>query len=109
MAGDSLTGWFDQHSGDAPTPLRERAAAYLSAQPATLDLGTRLRDAARAALAAVLSRPGDRSVALDLLAADALVTLALQHQAGSDPGSLARFAAELRAQPLAPQQREGPP
>jgi len=43
----------------------------------------------------VLVRPGDRSVALDLLAADALVTLALKAQAAHDPASLDRFAGEL--------------
>lgn len=55
----------------------------------------RLGAAARAALEAVLAHPGDRSVALDLLAADALVTLALKAQAASDPRHLAQFAGEL--------------
>ena len=103
MAGDGLSRWFEEHSGDAPAPLRERVVSYLAAQPATLEPGARLRDAARAALAAALSRPGDRAVALDLLAADALVTLALQHRADTDPATLARFAAELRTVPEAPQ------
>ena len=51
-----------------------------------------LADAGAAALQRVLSRPGDRSVALDLLAADALVTLALLAQAEHAPGDLERFA-----------------
>ena len=58
-------------------------------------LPERLAGAARAALDAVLARPGDRSVALDLLTADALVTLALKAQAACDPGLLAGFAGEL--------------
>jgi len=51
--------------------------------------------AGRAALERVLVHPGDRTVALDLLAADALVTLALLVQAERDPGRLAGFAAEV--------------
>jgi hypothetical protein len=51
--------------------------------------------AGRAALEQVLGHPGDRTVALDLLAADALVTLALLAQAQRDPGRLADFAAEV--------------
>jgi hypothetical protein len=41
----------------------------------------------------VLGRTGDRSVALDLLAADALVTLALLAQAQAAPERLGAFAA----------------
>ena len=47
----------------------------------------------RRALDWVLARAGDRSVALDLLAADALVTLALLAQAESAPEQLDDFAA----------------
>jgi hypothetical protein len=43
----------------------------------------------------VLDREGDRSVALDLLAADALVTLALLAQAQQAPGRLGAFAAAV--------------
>jgi hypothetical protein len=43
-------------------------------------------------LAVVLSHPGDRSVALDLLAADALITLALLAQAQAAPDRLEEFA-----------------
>jgi len=46
----------------------------------------------RRALDWVLARAGDRSVALDLLAADALVTLALLAQAESAPERLDDFA-----------------
>lgn len=57
-----------------------------------------LAAAGRRALEQVLVHPGDRTVALDLLAADALVTLALLAQAQRDPGRLAGFAtAVLRA------------
>jgi hypothetical protein len=45
----------------------------------------------------VEEHPGDRSVALDLLAADALITLALLAQAEADPGDLGPFAEQLLA------------
>ncbi len=97
MAGGGLSEtrrWFDAHSAGAPESLRERAAGYLADaspdQPAE-----RLADAAGAALGRVLAQPGDRAVALDLLAADALVTLALK-AAAADPPGLGAFAARLR-------------
>jgi hypothetical protein len=49
----------------------------------------------RAALDRVLARAGDRSVALDLLSADALVTLALLAQAQAAPDRLEDFAAAV--------------
>ena len=98
MAGGGLSPAerrFEAESAGAPAPLRERSAGYLTritaAEPAAA-----LARAATDALAVVLSQPGDRSVALDLLAADALLTLALKTRAEQDPASLARFAAELR-------------
>jgi hypothetical protein len=54
-----------------------------------------LARAAQQALGEVLTHPGDRSVALDLLAADALVTLALLAQAQQAPGRLGAFASGL--------------
>ena len=47
------------------------------------------------ALQRVLTRAGDHSVALDLLAADALVTLALLAQAQASPDRLGAFAAAV--------------
>jgi hypothetical protein len=49
----------------------------------------------RRALERVLTSAGDRPVALDLLAADALVTLALLVQAQTSPERLGGFAAGL--------------
>jgi hypothetical protein len=54
-----------------------------------------LARAAQQALAQVLTHPGDRSVALDLLAADALVTLALLAQAQHAPEGLSEFAGAI--------------
>jgi len=97
MAGGGLTGtpvWFDEHSLGAPDPLRERAAHYLAARDEP-ELAERLGAAAGAALRQVLAQRGDRAVALDLLAADALVTLALKARALEQPAALAEFAAAL--------------
>jgi electron transfer flavoprotein alpha/beta subunit len=54
-----------------------------------------LAEAGRQALNRVLALGADRSVALDLLAADALVTLALLAQAESSPERLGDFAATV--------------
>jgi hypothetical protein len=43
----------------------------------------------------VVAHPGDRSVALDLLAADALITLALLAEAQRHPERLGEFATGL--------------
>jgi hypothetical protein len=96
MAGNRVSedaAWLEAQLGAAPPALRDRARAY--AGETSGPLPERLARAARQALAAVLARPGDRSVALDLLAADALVTLALKAQASRDPAGLARFAGAL--------------
>jgi hypothetical protein len=45
----------------------------------------------------VVAHPGDRSVALELLSADALITLALLSRAEEDPEGLAEFADRLIA------------
>jgi hypothetical protein len=83
--------WLDQHTSQAPAVLRARVRQYgLSASGPTLPI--RLAQAAQSALALVLSHSGDRSAALDLLAADALITLALLAQAQTAPEHLEDFA-----------------
>ena len=83
--------WVDQHTVAAPPALRARVRQYLS--PSTREpLPNQLAVAADSALARVLSHPGDRSVALDLLAADALITLALLAQAQTASDRLEEFA-----------------
>ena len=88
--------WFEAESAGAPELLRARAARYLGRVPAGSDIAGALAAAAGAALGDTLGHEGDRSVALDLLAADALLTLALKAKAQSAPGDLAAFAAKLR-------------
>ena len=93
-----MAAWLDQRTGRAPDALRGRVHRHVA------DLGERAADdpapetlaaAGRNALEQVLMHSGDRTVALDLLAADALVTLALLAQAQRNPAGLARFAAEV--------------
>ena len=83
--------WVDRHTVAAPPALRARVRQYLSTSTKE-PLPNQLAVAADSALARVLSHPGDRSVALDLLAADALITLALLAQAQTAPDRLEEFA-----------------
>jgi hypothetical protein len=87
VAGD----WLDRHTSQAPPALRDRVRQYALPVPAT-SLPHGLAAAGRAALMRVLAHPGDRSAALDLLAADALITLALLAQAQTGPERLEEFA-----------------
>jgi hypothetical protein len=59
------------------------------------DPSAALAAASRRALDRVVGHAGDRSVALDLLAADALITLALLAAAEERPERLGEFAADL--------------
>lgn len=86
--------WLQRHAAGAPAPLRERALAYLREDglPVPEELGA----AGLRALGATLDLGPDRRAALDLLAADALVTLALLAKAESDPAGLGALARTLR-------------
>lgn len=83
--------WLDVRTSQAPSALRSRVRQYaeVASGPGIPDA---LAGAAHSALDQVLSHPGDRSVALDLLAADALITLALLAQAEAAPDRLEEFA-----------------
>jgi hypothetical protein len=74
--------------------LREHVLSYAGAGPGAASAES-LAASGRRALDRVLARAGDRSVALDLLAADALVTLALLARAQQAPERLGDFAAAL--------------
>jgi hypothetical protein len=83
--------WLAQHTSQGPAALQSRVERYARAvEGATMP--ERLAEASRAALDQVLSHPGDRSIALDLLAADALITLALLAEAERAPERLEAFA-----------------
>jgi hypothetical protein len=90
--------WLDRHTSRAPAALRARVREHLGSAGDVDPTPAQLAAGGRRALDRVLSRDGDRSVALDLLAADALVTLALLAQARREPGALGEYAgAALRA------------
>ena len=88
----TVEAWLDRHTASAPEALRARVRHYVGARGDRTDVAAALAAAADAALASVLAHPGDRSVALDLLAADALVTLALLAQSEETPDRLGAFA-----------------
>lgn len=87
----------------APAVLDERVRRYLARVPGDQPTPSRLAAASRLALGPVLAtdQPG-RAVAIDLLAADALITLALLTQARQDPGGLEAFAARMLEEAAAP-------
>ncbi len=86
--------WFAQRTDGAPARLRERAARYFNATTHAA-LPRRLAIAGNAALATAAGA-SSREAALDLLAADALITLALLAAAERNPASLADEARALR-------------
>ena len=86
-----LSDWLDQHTRQAPTALRARVTEFALAASGDTRAST-LAAAGQAALETVLAHSGDRSTALNLLAADALITLALQAQAQDAPDRLEEFA-----------------
>ena len=93
-----LDHWLAQHTAAAPAALRACVQQHMHD---TLPAGTlphSLAAAAERALERVLARQGGREVALDLLAADGLITLALLHQAQHAPAELAALARRLSTQ-----------
>lgn len=88
--------WLEARTAGAPDVLRERVAAWAALTDPVQPRPGRLAAAAEAALEAALRSGQERPVALDLLAADALVTLALLAQAEEAPGQLAGMARAVR-------------
>jgi hypothetical protein len=91
----SLRSWLEARTSQAPVPLRERVLEHALTPPGTGSYAEHLGLTAQELLSKVEEHPGDRSVALDLLAADALITLALLARAEDAPERLAEFATEL--------------
>lgn len=87
-----LADWLDRHTSQAPAALRARVRHHALAAGDVAASPEALAAAGRDALDRAVDHPGDRSVALDLLAADALVTLALLAQAQAAPERLGGFA-----------------
>lgn len=87
--------WLDGQLAGAPDELVARTREFVAAaEPGVSPEG--LVRASRAALAAAIAGPSDRGAALNLLAADALVTLALAAGAEMDPDTLDAFAGSIR-------------
>jgi hypothetical protein len=93
-----MNPWLASKTLTAPPALRERVD-QLARRHAVADrpLADQLARAAAEALDQVVAHPGDRSVALELLSADALITLALLSRAEQNPECLAEFADRLIA------------
>jgi hypothetical protein len=89
--------WLAARTAAAPPPLRQRVLEHATAAPAgeRSTLPEHLALAAERVLAMVEEHPGGRAIALDLLTADALITLALLAQAEIQPSALGDFAAGL--------------
>lgn len=96
-SADELSRWLEARTTGAPPVLRDRVLEHAVAVGEGLPLPERLAFASERVLAIVEEHPGDRSVALDLLAADALITLTLLAQAEAAPAELGAFAERLLA------------
>ncbi|HKP31065.1 MAG TPA: hypothetical protein VJU15_16765 [Gemmatimonadales bacterium] len=88
--------WLAASAPGAPAELVARANEWLTRVPVSGSASDDLAGAGREALGAVIASPGGRPAAADLLAADALVTLALEARAAEDPATLGAFAATVR-------------
>jgi hypothetical protein len=86
--------WFQARTVGAPEVLRERAAAFHAVAPGAG--ATQLATAGAGALEAAIAAGTTRAAALDLLAADGLITLALLAEAERDPAGLEAAARALR-------------
>jgi len=91
----TIEACFADAAAGAPVALAERARAYLIGATGSTD-STRLARASRRALDASIADGSRRECALDLLAADALLTMALLVVAREHPGSLLDTAIALR-------------
>lgn len=94
-----LSRWLGRWTDGAPAALRTRLMDVLARQPDRAPPPERLARAAGEALEASIAAAG-RTGALDLLVADALVTLALLYEAHVRPADLAALARTIRLRPL---------
>jgi hypothetical protein len=86
--------WLQTRTAAAPVALRERIMQHVS-RAGILEMPAALARAGASALRDVTDTPGERSVALDLLAADGLITLAMLWCAEHEPAALGRVARSL--------------
>jgi hypothetical protein len=95
--GSPVDRWLSEHTARGPAALRARVLEHAAAVGEASTAADSISLAAERVLAIVEEHPGDRSIALDLLAADALITLALLAQAEAAPERLGAFAEGLLA------------
>lgn len=96
--------WLERRRVGSPPDLFDRVRFWLDTvervgDPEEIPVPEALARAGRAALEHVTASEGNRAAALDLLAADALVTFAMEACAESAPESLADFARAVRLPP----------
>ena len=92
---EPLGPWIDRLTASAPAALRGRVAALTASLRDRTDLASALAQVGRETVEQVIASAGDRREALNLLAADGLVTLSLLAQAQADPAGLAHWSATL--------------
>jgi hypothetical protein len=99
--GEKDLSWLDSRLEGAPEVLgrRVRELALEAGAGGQGNQALVLGRAATQVLRGVMTHAGDRAIALDLLAADGLITLALLAQAEHDPAHLAAFASGLLTAP----------
>lgn len=88
--------WLAARGDATPAELVERAKEWLARVCLEGQASDQLAAAGLEALRAALDQPERRASATDLLAADALVTLALEARAFEDPAGLGAFAVRVR-------------
>jgi hypothetical protein len=81
--------WLEPHLNGAPDALGNRIRVLIGPVSSRTDMPRALAEIGHQTLESVIAGEGNRSAALDLLAADALITLALLAQAEVDPLRLA--------------------
>ena len=89
---NAAIAWLDSHDADAPERLRARMRELVAALPEDPDVWRTLTAAAGDALSAVMPHADKRAAALDLLAADALLTHAAEAAAEEGAEALAAVA-----------------
>lgn len=97
LTAETLERWLAGRTERGPAALRARVLEHAAAVGDAASPAERIALAAERVLAIVEEHPGDRSIALDLLAADALITLALLAEAETAPERLGQFAESLLA------------
>ncbi|MGQ0814467.1 MAG: hypothetical protein ACT4O1_08365 [Gemmatimonadota bacterium] len=93
---DALS-WLKKRIDGAPTQLRERMLASVTDVPDNHDLHDRLAEAAMVCLQRAMRGQARRDTALELLAADALLTHAAEAAAEAGSETLAAFASNWNA------------